>query len=134
MNQGGHGPKASLRGGTSLGAWVSLHYVRLIEATFLALVLVNLLDLWTSVVALNIGLAEGNGLVLALSNSLGIQVAGGLALIKVVEVFACLAAAIVGLRSQSLRVKETALIIMVFLTAFLLVVSVGNLYLILMSY
>ena len=95
---------------------------------FLAVVVLNIADLWTSMTALGMGLTEGNGMVIWLSNSLGLSVIGGLALIKIAAVVGGLVAAVLGIRFKDPVVRKTAIVVMAFLMVYLLAISINNLY------
>lgn len=109
-------------------SWLSVHYVNVIATLFVAVVVLNVADLWTSMTALGMGLTEGNGLVIFLANSLGLSIVGGLALIKIAAVGGGFAAAMLGLRFKDLVVRRAAVGVMVFLVVYLLAVSINNLY------
>jgi len=108
--------------------WLGIHYVPVIAMLFLAVVVLNIADLWTSMTALGMGLTEGNGMVIWLSNSLGLSVIGGLALIKIAAVVGGLVAAVLGIRFKDPVVRKTAIVVMAFLMVYLLAISINNLY------
>jgi len=95
---------------------------------FLAVVVLNIADLWTSMTALGMGLTEGNELVIWLSNSLGLSIIGALALIKIAAVVGGLAAATLGIRYKDPVVRKVAIGVMAFLMVYLLAISINNLY------
>ena len=109
-------------------SWLGVHYVSVIATLFVAVVILNVADLWTSMTALGMGLTEGNGLVIWLANSLGLSIVGGLVLIKIAAVVGGLAAAMLGIRFKDLVVRRAAVGVMLFLVVFLIAVSVNNLY------
>jgi len=113
---------------SSRGTWLSLHYVSITAILFGAVVVLNITDLWTSMTALGLGLTEGNGLVIWLSNSLGLSIIGGLALIKIAAVAGGLTAAMLGIQFKDPIVRKTAIGVMTFLMVYLLAVSINNLY------
>ena len=116
-------------GGPSKG-WLSVHYVLFFEAMFAAVAFLNVLDLWTSSVALSQGLIEGNAVITKLAGVLGLQTIGGLMIMKVAAILGGLAAAIVGIRTNDRQVRRLAVGVMLFLAGILIVVSLNNLYLI----
>jgi hypothetical protein len=95
---------------------------------FAAVAFLNVLDLWTSVVAMSQGLVEGNGVITKLAGGLGLQVVGGLLIMKIMAILGGLTAAIVGIRTKNLQVRTVAVGVMLFLAAVLIVVSLNNLY------
>jgi hypothetical protein len=94
------------------------------------MVSLNVLDLWTSAIALGRGLVEGNGVVVALAGALGLRTVAGLLLTKSAGIAGGLAAALIGIRYNNRQVKDLAMGVMLFLTVFLLAVSINNLYMI----
>ncbi|HXW95317.1 MAG TPA: hypothetical protein VEJ19_06400 [Nitrososphaerales archaeon] len=117
------------RGGPRKG-WMSVHYVLFFEAMFAAVAFLNVLDLWTSSVALSQGLVEGNAVITKLAGALGLQTIGGLMIMKVAAILGGLAAASVGIRTKDRKVRKLAIGVMLFLAGLLVVVSLNNLYLI----
>jgi len=132
LGRHGHvgGAANSPREGPSEGTWLSIHYMFFIGAMFLAIASLNVLDLWTSGIALSKGFLEGNGLVLALANILGLRTIDGLLLTKSAGIVGGLVATLMGIRIQNRQVRKTAIIVMAFLVMFLLAVSINNLYVI----
>jgi hypothetical protein len=114
--------------GAPRSTWFSIHYVTVVAILFAAVVMLNITDLWTSMTALGMGLTEGNGLVIWLSNSLGLSVIGGLALIKIAAVVGGFGAAMLGIKFRDPVVRKTAVAVMTFLMIYLLAISINNLY------
>ena len=108
--------------------WLNVHYVLFFEAMFAAVAFLNVLDLWTSVVALGQGMVEGNGVITRLAGALGLRVIGGLLIMKTMAIFGGLIAAIVGIRTKDSHVRTVAVGVMLFLAGVLIVVSLNNLY------
>ena len=119
---------ASMPEGAARSTWLNLHHVSIITTMFLAVVALNIADLWTSAAGQGLGLTEGNDVVWAVANLLGLQIMGGLALTKLVGIAGGLVATLFGIRVQNPQVRETAVTIMAVLTLLLLAVTVNNLY------
>jgi hypothetical protein len=110
---------------------MNAHYVFFFEVMFAAVAFLNVLDLWTSVVALSQGgLVEGNAVVTNLAGLFGLQVVGGLLIMKVMAILGGLAAAVVGIKTKDRQVRKVAVFVMLFLALVLVAVSANNLYLI----
>jgi len=119
-------------GGRNLGRdWLASHNLLFFGGTFAAVALLNVLDLWTSVVALNEGgLYEGNQVIVSMAGAFGLQVVGGLLIMKVFAIMGGLAAAVLGVRTRYRGTRTLAVAVMLFLIMVLVVVSVNNIYLI----
>ena len=132
---GGHGHVGGRttpsRSETPRGSWLAIHYVVLVGALFSTIAALNVLDLWTSSVALSRGMLEGNGLVLALAGQLGVKTIEGLLVTKAVGILGGLTAALIGIRMHNLQIRREVVLVMAFLAAILFAVSLNNLYLIL---
>jgi hypothetical protein len=113
------------------GRWLSVHYDSLLVSLFVGIVLLNTFDLWTSSVAIRMGLTEANTVAIGLASYLGIQITGGLLILKMGAIIGALIAALIGVRADTSMVRKTVVSVMIFLTLLLLAVSVNNLYLIL---
>jgi hypothetical protein len=109
---------------------MNAHYVMFFVSTFAAVAFLNVLDLWTSVVALNQGLVEGNAVITNMAGAFGLQVVGGLLIMKAMAILGGLAAAMVGIKTRDRQVRKVAVGVMLFLALVLIFVSVNNIYLI----
>ena len=123
-----------LEGGTSHNAalggksWLNSHVALFFGGMFVTVAFLNVLDLWTSTVALNRGLVEGNQLITGLAGELGLQVTGGLLIMKVMAIVGGLAGAVVGIRTRYRQVRVLAVAVMIFLAVVLIAVSVNNVF------
>ena len=118
---------SSTGGGHTHASWLRLHKVAFFEGMFLSFAALNILDLWTSAIALGRGLDEGNLIVVRLANALGLGVFGGLALVKMAALAGGLGAAVIGIRTRSRFDRRIAMGVMMFLVVLMLAVSVNNL-------
>jgi len=92
-----------------------------------ASVIFSTTDLLTTMAAINLGLSEGNYMLIAFSKSLGLGLLPALELTKVLFLVGCFAVSMIGIR---MRGSRTGLLAIALLTIFVLLqlgVSVNNL-------
>ena len=124
----GETSQRNLSAGISGNGWLNSHYMQFFVGTFAAVAFLNVLDLWTSAIAMGQGLSEGNGVVVDVAGLLGLQVLGGLMIMKVLAIAGGLAGAVLGIRAKDRQTRVLAVAVMLFLMMVLVVVSVNNIY------
>lgn len=90
----------------------------------------NVADLVTTRVALDDGLAEGNGILLSVSSLIGTNVIVSLLLIKAVYISAAVVVTALGVRSRAAVLRSRIFILLLVLTVLIGAVVANNLYLI----
>lgn len=100
----------------------------LFAALFSLCVLLSVTDLWSTAVSLRMGLSEGNYLLIAMANHLGLSIIGALGLTKVLFVLGSLWATLYGVRTRDPGMRRRALFTLSFLVVLLLLVSLNNIY------
>jgi len=107
---------------------MAVHRAAIVVTLFGGIVWLNVVDLWTSAQALANGSGyEANWIVSSLANMLGMQVVGGMALIKMFALGGAFWAGVVALRASRPSLRSEAMSVMVFLDVVLAAVTINNL-------
>jgi len=95
---------------------------------FLLTAIFSEIDLFSTSVALRLGLSEANTIMIALGNATGLGILGALGITKIIFLAGAGFAALLGIRTSNTSLRTRALIILAFLTIMLFAVSMNNLY------
>jgi len=95
---------------------------------FLLTSIFSAVDLVSTSVALSLGLAEANSIMIALANATGLGLIGALGITKVVFLIGSGFAAVLGIRTTNRALRTRALIVLSFLVVMLFAVAINNLY------
>jgi len=103
-------------------------YRSLLLTLFTMTVIFSVVDLLSTVMALNMGLAEGNSLLIAMGALFGVGTVGALGILKLVFIAGTGVAALMGIRAMSPEIRRRALILLAAMTMMMVAVSINNLY------